>query len=204
MQLILVRHGEPWAAEAPADGLGADPALSELGHVQARRLADWAGSVAGETDTIAEVVVSPMRRARETAEPVEQALGLAATVGDDLAEYDLGHAVYRPVRELEASGDPEWDRVRAGWFPTFVDAGAFTARVRRGIDAVVARHRGRASALVVCHAGVINTYLAGVLGLERPLTFPLDHVSLTRVLVSRDGAARVRSVNETGHVAGML
>ena len=51
---------------------------------------------------------------------------------------------------------------------------------------------------------MINTYVAGILGIARPLTFPLHHTSVTRVLVSRSGDRRVSSVNETQHLAGML
>lgn len=208
MQLILVRHGEPLAAEVARGSresdLGADPGLSETGHAQAGRLASWVAARVGEgREDVAEVVVSPMTRARETAEPVAAALGVEVSVAEDLAEYDRGHHVYRPVHQLVGSGDPDWERIRAGWFPSFVDVEAFTARVRRGLDDVAGRHGGRSSALVVCHAGVINIYLQGLLGLEAPLTFPLDHTSVTRVLVPHGGPGRVRSVNETQHLGDL-
>ncbi|PVZ12113.1 histidine phosphatase family protein [Actinomycetospora cinnamomea] len=197
MQLLLVRHAEPLAADA-TDGVGADPALSPRGSEQAETLGRW---VAGTPDrhAIAEVVVSPMRRARETAAPAAAVLGLEPVVVDDLAEFDRGRASYRPVHERDAS-DPDWQAIRAGRFPSFVDADAFAGRVRAAVDGIVERHGRRDTVLVVCHAGVINTYLTGLLGLELPLYFPLEHVSLSRVLVSGDGRRRVRSVNETQHV----
>ena len=46
--------------------------------------------------------------------------------------------------------------------------------------------------------------LQEILGLPRPLTFPLDYVSVSRVLVSRNGTRRVASVNETAHVRDLL
>jgi broad specificity phosphatase PhoE len=201
MQLLLVRHGEPLAVSDQAGG--ADPALSPQGHEQAAALAAW---VAAGGEDIVEVVVSGMRRAQETAAPAARALGRDVVVDPELAEFDVGRSSYQPVHARVGSDDPEWRRISEGWFPEFVDAEAFTARVTGAVGRIVERHRdaGRASVLVVCHAGVINTFLAGELGLARPLTFPLDHGGLSRVLVSRTGRVRVRSVNETGHVADVL
>jgi probable phosphoglycerate mutase len=69
---------------------------------------------------------------------------------------------------------------------------------------VVAAHPGRATAAVVAHAGTIDVWLARLLGIARPLAFPLDHTGITRVLAGRDGRRVVRSVNETAHVADLL
>ncbi|HEY2224372.1 histidine phosphatase family protein [Actinomycetospora sp.] len=202
MQLLLVRHGEPLAVSAQAGG--ADPELSPQGHTQAEALGAWAADLTGEK--VVEVVVSGMRRAQQTAAPAAGALGLDPVVDPDLAEFDVGRPSYQPVHARLGSDDPDWQRITEGYLPDFVDAEAFTARVRGAFGRIVGRHRdaGRESVLVVCHAGVINTYLALQLGLDRPLTFPLDHAGLSRVLVSRGGRVRVRSVNETGHVAGAL
>lgn len=202
MQLLLVRHGEPLAVSGQAGG--ADPDLSAQGHAQADALGAWAAGLTGEK--VVEVVVSGMRRAQQTAEPAASALGLAPVVDPDLAEFDVGRPSYAPVHERLGSEDPDWQRITAGWFPSFVDVEAFTARVRGAFERIVERHRdgGRSSVLVVCHAGVINTYLSLQLGLDRPLYFPLDHAGLSRVLVSRAGRVRVRSVNETGHVTDVL
>ena len=56
MELIIVRHGKTDS--------GVDPGLAELGHEQAKIVAN---RVAGES--IDAVYCSPMRRARETADP---------------------------------------------------------------------------------------------------------------------------------------
>jgi 2,3-bisphosphoglycerate-dependent phosphoglycerate mutase len=206
-QLVLVRHGEPLAATvvpgAPDAGGGADPALSDRGREQADRFAAWLAAIP-ERDDVAEIVTSTMRRSRETAVPAVRLLGAAEPVAvEDLCEFDRGQGRYQPVHERDED-DEDWRSIRAGCFPSYVDGPAFTARVVDALDAVAARQEPRATAVVVCHAGVVNTYLSVVLGLERPLTFPLHHTSVSRVLVSRSGARRVSSVNETQHVAGML
>lgn len=206
-QLVLVRHAEPLAATVepggPDEGVGADPGLSDRGVAQADRFASWLAG-APERDDVAEVVTSTMRRARETAAPAVRLLGVAEPAAvEDLCEFDRGRASYRPVHERDEA-DEDWRSIRAGRFPAYVDGPAFTTRVVEALDAIAARQDPRATAVVVCHAGVVNTYLAAVLGLERPLTFPLHHTSVSRVLVSRSRARRVSSINETQHVAGML
>ena len=141
-----------------------------------------------------------MRRSRETADPAVRLLGVPEPVAvEDLCEFDRGRPTYRPVHERDED-DEDWQAIRAGVFPSYVDGPAFTARVVDALDTVAARQDPRATAVVVCHAGVINTYLGVILGLERPLTFPLHHTSVSRVLISRSGARRVTSVNETQHV----
>jgi 2,3-bisphosphoglycerate-dependent phosphoglycerate mutase len=206
-QLVLVRHAEPLAASvepgAPDAGAGADPGLSDRGQEQADRFAAWLAATP-ERGEVAEIVTSTMRRARETAVPAVRLLGAPEPMAvEDLCEFDRGRASYRPVHQRDEA-DEDWQSIKAGRFPAYVDGPAFTSRVVGALDAVAARHGPRATAVVVCHAGVVNTYLAAVLGLERPLTFPLHHTSVSRVLVSRSGARRVSSVNETQHVAGML
>jgi 2,3-bisphosphoglycerate-dependent phosphoglycerate mutase len=204
-QLVLVRHGEPLAATVEpggpdeGSGVGADPGLSARGRRQAERFAAWLAATP-ERDDVTEIVTSTMRRSRETADPAVRLLGVPEPPAvEDLCEFDRGRPTYRPVHERDPD-DEDWKAIRSGVYPSFVDGPAFTSRVVAALDAIAARQDARASAVVVCHAGVINTYLAVILGLERPLTFPLHHTSVSRVLVSRSGARRVSSVNETQHV----
>ncbi|MDN5749504.1 MAG: hypothetical protein L0H64_13475 [Pseudonocardia sp.] len=51
---------------------------------------------------------------------------------------------------------------------------------------------------------MVNAWLAHLLGIDRPLAFPLDYTGLTRVLAGRDGRRVVRSVNEITHVSDLL
>jgi probable phosphoglycerate mutase len=47
-------------------------------------------------------------------------------------------------------------------------------------------------------------YLAGLLGLARPLSFNLDYTGITRINLYRDGRREVRTINEIAHVADIL
>ncbi|HXH59703.1 histidine phosphatase family protein [Iamia sp.] len=106
MELLLIRHALPVRLET--SGGPADPRLSATGRTQAEALArHWAGRVDA-------VWTSPLRRARETATPLLDRLGLSATVDDDRAELDRGAAAYIPIEELRT--DPvRGDEAVASW-----------------------------------------------------------------------------------------
>jgi probable phosphoglycerate mutase len=198
VQLILVRHAEPERVTDAPDGR-ADPALTAHGRAQAERLAAALDGV--EVDAL---VTSPMRRARHTAAPLGCARGIRTDVLADLREYDADVDFYVPVADLAGERPQDWERMRSGLLPAHVDADGFTSRAVAAVEHVVGAHPGRATAVVVAHAGVVNAYLAAVLGIPVPLPFPLDYVGVTRVLCSRSGRRRVRTVNEVAHVADLL
>lgn len=197
MQLVLVRHALPERV-AHSDGTFADPGLTPDGHAQAQRLV---GALAGEP--VEALYTSTMRRAVETAAPLAAARGLDPVTRADLREYDAERPQYVPIGEM-ARADPVWERMRAGHLPEHVDAAGFARRVHAAVEEIVAAHPGRATAVVVAHAGVVNSYLAAILGIERALPFPLDYAGLTRVVCARDGLRKARTVNELAHVGDLL
>ncbi len=98
---------------------------------------------------------------------------MTPTIVEDLREYDAEVAHYVPVHEMAKLDPAAWDdRIRAGLLPAYVDVPAFTASVVGALDEVAAAHDGRATAVVVANAGVINTWMAHLLGIARPLVFP--------------------------------
>ena len=66
MQILLIRHGRPETGTGDPD-----PALSEIGRVQARSLAGFLSRCG-----IVSILSSPLRRAMETAAPTSERLGL--------------------------------------------------------------------------------------------------------------------------------
>ena len=140
----------------------------------------------------------------ETAAPVARILGLPVTQREGLAEYDYEQPHYIPMHEVLERAPETYARIKAGWLPKSVDGDAFRARVLGAIDEIVAATDNDATVAIFCHGGVVNIVLQELLGLERPLTFPIEYVSVTRILVSRNGSRRVGSINETGHVRNML
>ncbi len=196
MDLVLVRHAEPVRTPAGSVTGPADPGLTPRGLEQADRLAAWLGS-----EPIDVVLSSPMRRARETAEPVAAALGVAIEIVDGLIEYDSTSADYIPMEELQATNDPRWlAMVEGRWEELGADpAHVFKARVTQCVDQIVERFPGK-RVVAVCHGGVVNCALASILGIDRYLWFEPYYTSISRVIASRSGVRSVVSLNERAHL----
>ena len=198
VQLVLIRHALPERV-GHDDGTHADPGLTAEGHVQAARLV---GALSGER--LDGLYTSTMRRAADTAAPLAADRGVAPVARAGLREYDAERSEYVPIAQMAGADPVAWERMRAGYLPAHVDAAAFADRVHRGLEEIVAAHPGRATAVVVAHAGVVNAYLARILGTDRTLPFPLDYAGVTRVVCARDGLRKARTVNEVSHVADLL
>lgn len=199
MEIVLVRHALPVRIDTTPDGLAADPQLAERGVVQAERVLQ---ALAG--DEVTALYTSPSRRARETAAPLERALGMTAEVEEGIAEFDSADSSYVPVEELKAANDPRWHALMKGdLYSRGVDPQAFRHRVVEAVERIVARHPG-GRAVLFSHAGAINAAAGHVLGQERTIWFPPAYCSLTRIGAARDGRRGITSLNETGHVRDLL
>lgn len=196
MQLLLIRHALPHRTE---HGQGSDPDLAPEGIEQAQRL-----PAALQRYPLTRLVSSPQRRAVQTAGPLSEARGLEVEIDDRLAEYDRDMAAYVPVELLRSERPEDWARMADGHLPGGVDEAAFRARIGAAVADVVAAAQHEDTVAVFSHGGVINVLLHEILGTARMLSFPVDYVSVTRLLYSRKGAATVVAVNGTEHVWDLL
>jgi probable phosphoglycerate mutase len=153
-QLVtLVRHGATEWSEAGRHTGRTDVPLTEDGRRQAAALARC---LAGED--FAEVLTSPLARARETA----RLAGLPnATVVEDLREWDYG--------DVEGRTTPEIRRERPGWLlwrdgvpngETVDEVGARADAVLRTIGAI------QGDVCVVAHGHVLRILTARWVGLD--------------------------------------
>jgi probable phosphoglycerate mutase len=193
VQLLLVRHALPRRSEP---GQGSDPDLSNEGVEQAQRLPD-----ALKRFPISRLVSSPQRRAMQTAQPVADALGLTVDVEERLAEYDYGLSHYTPIEE---ASQEDLQRLIDGHLPGDVDEDAFQARVKAGVDDLVAAANHEDTVAAFCHGGVINALVHQIMRTERLLCVQVDYAGVTRLLSSRDGKLGVASVNGIEHVWDLL
>ena len=138
MELILVRHGEP--AWVTPDGRNRnDPELTERGHTQARRVASRLADTEdrpgrGDVDRL---FVSPANRARQTAEPIGEALGLPLETHDWLVELRSPEAWEgAPIEEITEAFAALAPRPREQWWeghPGGETLRDFHARVTTGL-----------------------------------------------------------------------
>lgn len=199
-RLLMLRHGQTeHSAQRRYSGRG-DLPLTELGESQA---AAAAARLAG-TDGVAAVVSSPLLRARQTAQPVADALGVPMTIHDGLIETNFG--AWEGLTFAEASArDPE---LHARWLtdtsvvlPGGESMDAVHRRVRRVRDQLIAEH-GAGTLIVVSHVTPIKALLRMALGAGPSLLhrLHLDVASLSVAEFYPDGPATVRLVNDTGHL----
>ncbi|MDQ3756578.1 MAG: histidine phosphatase family protein [Actinomycetota bacterium] len=128
-RLILVRHGEP----TNAWGELGDPGLSERGRAQAEACAEELAPLGPLP-----VVVSPSRRTRETAAPLERRWGVTARIEPAVGEVPIPSDAPDPRAWLEtllATPVDRWDEATSGWATSVRDA---LARIEG--DAVVFTH----------------------------------------------------------------
>lgn len=187
MELTFVRHGEP-ERRVPND-----PGLSVSGREQAASVAAFLS-----TEDYDALYVSPLRRARQTAEPIASALGLTAEVADGLAEFDR-NGRYEHFEDLLSARDPRVDAVLRGDLSAWgTSAEVFRSAVTSTVDHIIAAHR-RQRVVLVTHGGVANAFFSAVLGLDRMWFHAPAYCSVSR---ARAGAGRCTliSLNECGHL----
>lgn len=196
MELLLIRHALPVRRELDA-GV-ADPELSAAGHEQAQHLAAYLSS-----EHLDAVYASPLQRAVQTARPVAADHDIELVVEPDVAEFDRTSSEYVPVEELKAANDPRWEAMMRGeWAQSEESPDEFQRRIIGGIERLVAAHSGHRIA-VVCHGGVINGYIAHILGLGNPQGFFYpNYTSIHRIAAARSGERSVVTLNETSHLRG--
>lgn len=196
MELLIIRHALPVRREL-LEG-AADPPLSDDGRRQADLLAGYL-----ETEHLDAVYASPMARAVETAAPIAARTGLEVRISPGVAEFDQHSSEYVPVEELKAANDPRWHAMLRGEWGGDESEAEFEARVLTAMNAIIADHGGQRVA-VVCHGGIINGFLAHVLGLPAfsQMFFYPNYTSINRVVAASSGHRSIVTINETGHLRG--
>jgi len=208
-ELFIVRHADaiPGEDEIIPSGIYDDLPLSRAGREQADALAKRLGDLSFNA-----IYSSPLRRCLETAAPVAKRLGITPIIVPDLQEIRLGQVNQLPqdVNDLAAltqalqtrqheivriAGDAgNWDAIEDS-----EPSKQFRQRVVRALDEIAHHHIGE-RVLAFAHGGVVNAYVAEVLGLERDFFYPAGNTSITIVRVAANH--RVLFVlNDIAHLA---
>ena len=207
-ELFIVQHADaiPEADEIIPSGIYDDLPLSRTGRKQAQALADRLSLLSFDA-----LYSSPLRRCLETAAPLAERLEMTPIIAEGLKEIKLGNI--RPLPDdgqdlaalTKALQERQLDIVRiAGetghWdgIPDSEQSIAFRQRVIRTLDEIASKHIGQ-RILAFAHGGVINAYIAEVLGLKKDFFFPAANTSIT--IVRASGKHRVLYVlNDIGHI----
>ena len=199
MELILIRHARPELQQIADDIDGiADPGLTPLGWEQSRRMARWLAD-----EPIDHIAVSPKRRARETATPLAEQLGLEPEIVEGFAELDKQSRAYIPVEHLQDEVHAhilEKMRNRDWAGLGYQDPDEFRKEVVAAQLDLLERHHGKRIA-IVAHGGTINAIVATVLDMPQMFFFQPGYTSISRIAKSEwNDRWVVRSLNEEAHL----
>jgi broad specificity phosphatase PhoE len=199
-RLVLVRHGESlWNAERRIQGQ-ACAGLSPRGHAQAAATA--VALAAAHPD--AQLFTSDLQRTRETAGPLEAALGRAAVADDRLRERSFGAWEARLRDEVSAAEADRWRRWLDGE-DVVVEVGGesaqqLTDRVDEVLRELLAATEDGGVTIAVTHGGPVWHGVHHLAGLA-PGTFAgVDNASCHHLLAAGNGSILVDRWNEVGHL----
>jgi broad specificity phosphatase PhoE/ribonuclease HI len=199
---VLLRHGETaLTPEKRFSGSGgSDPSLSPVGLRQAEAVA----SVLAARGTIEEIVSSPLKRCRETAEVVAARLNLDVRIEEGLRETDFGAwegLTFAEVQERYGDDLTAW-LASPKAAPTDGESFATVSRrVSATRDRLIAQYAGR-TVLLVTHVTPVKTLVRLALGAppESLFRMELSAASLSAVAYYADGNASLRLLNDTSHL----
>ncbi|MFH5923586.1 histidine phosphatase family protein [Roseomonas xinghualingensis] len=159
---FLVRHaahdrvGSVLCGRMPAVNLG------ELGRRQADALADRLGG-----ERISAIYTSPLERARETAAPIAQRIGLHPQASDPITEIDFGRWTGRSFDSL--GSDPDWTRWNESRSTARPPGGESMGEVQSRVTGELSRlqqDHPEGRIVLVSHCDVIKAALASHLRLS--------------------------------------
>jgi alpha-ribazole phosphatase len=200
--LLLVRHGQTlWNNELRYQGQ-MDTDLSELGRVQAARVAECL-----RDEPLAAIYTSDLRRSAHTADIVAGALGMSANAVPGLREASYGvweGLTYAEVRARYPELVAERRRDPFGFTPPGGESlGATYDRVLAALRTLADRHP-RESVLIVTHGGPLRILVVGLLCIppNRMSRLRIDNCGLT-VFESFPRSPMLALMNATWHLKGL-
>ncbi|HUA10025.1 MAG TPA: histidine phosphatase family protein [Candidatus Acidoferrales bacterium] len=191
-EILLIRHGEaePLPHNEALEPKDVDMPLTARGRAQADALATRL-----QRREIAAIYHSGLRRAFQTAVAVAEKTLLVVREDQRLREVEI--AGVGPVAMHDLA---EIALAHGGWshLPGTESSQAIRSRMRGAIDEIIAAHPGK-RIVAVSHAGAINAYIAGLLGLTSDFFFPAGNTSISIVRARGDRRLLV-TVNDIAHL----
>lgn len=199
-RICFVRHGETdWNVELRLQGQ-IDIALNARGQAQAAAIGRCFERCRADA-----LYSSDLVRARQTAQPVAQALGLSAVLLPEMRERHFGRCEGLTLAEIEARHPVDAQAI-VSRDPDYVSPGGesrrqHVARVLACVAALVERHRGQ-TIVVVTHGGVLDVVYRRVHGLppQAPRDYPIPNAGINWLSIAGE-AWSIDSWGEVEHLA---
>ncbi|NIH80353.1 histidine phosphatase family protein [Amycolatopsis viridis] len=206
--VILLRHGRSTAnGSGVLAGRTPKVGLDDTGRAQAKALVERLAGV-----PLAEVVVSPLLRCKNTVAPLVAERGLTRTVDPRLSEVDYGEWTGRELKALVK--EPLWRVVQAHPSAAVFPGGEGLAGMQARAVAAVREHDARISAehgdhavwLLCSHGDVLKSILADALGqhLDSFQRIVVDPASISVVRYTEVRPFVVRVNDHSADLAGVV
>ncbi len=165
--ILLIRHGETeFVQKGRLPGRLPNVHLNEKGHAQAQALAERLSQA-----PIKAIYSSPLERARQTAEPIAQALGLEVILRPGLIETDCGEWQGKTIKSLRRL--KLWRSLHNSpllfRFPGGESIAESQRRICSEIETLYTQHEAQDLIVCVSHADPIRLAVTFYLGM------PLEH-----------------------------
>ena len=194
LRMWLIRHGEP---ETDAQGRcygSLDWGLSDRGQFQAQMAAQ-----ALSEEPLTAVYSSPRRRARQSAEFLATAKGLAVQILEGLCEIDFGDFEGLTYEEIQRQYPEQYQHWMTRPTETHFPGGESFAQMQARVIATTTKlrqcHQGQSIA-IVSHGGVNRIVLAEALGMPSTHIFRIaQRYAGLNLLTYNEGVPTVELVN---------
>jgi alpha-ribazole phosphatase len=204
MNLYMVRHGQTEASRENRFSGSSDPPLTAAGEAMAHAFAQAYASLKWEA-----IYSSPMRRARQSADPLGQLTGVQVVIEEGLKEMDYGE--WEGLRHDDVKA--QWPKDFEYWAANVASRGtpggetAFqvAARAMRVVEAIRSRHR-QGNVLIVSHKATLRVITCALLGLDvrlfrERIAQPVGAVTMFAVT---ETTALLTALGDRSHLSGEL
>ena len=204
-RVVAIRHAQSLHHVNGLTGGWTDTPLTELGHAQARRLAE---RLARELDGgPATLYTSDLLRAAETAAHIAEALGVEAIVDARLREHNNGEAANMlfadAVERYPDAFNRPW-RLDERLLPGCESGREFYARLASFVDGLMPTED---PAIVVTHGAsmecVIGRWLRLAPEAVQGMGFAVYPASVTELTADRFGRPLIERMNDVAHLQGL-
>lgn len=202
-EIIFIRHGQQevpdWRNGPVGDTF--DPPLSEAGVEQARLVGERFS-----IERIDAVYASPLKRAYDTGSQIARHHRLEPEVIHDLREVEVFRDIPADKPAVEFLGEMLLSGVRERmiregvWdvYPYSESSFEFRKRTVNAVEGIVSQNEGK-RVVLACHGGVINAYIAHIVGIRRDMFFRPAHTSVNAVY-SGEGVRALQRLNDIHHL----
>jgi 2,3-bisphosphoglycerate-dependent phosphoglycerate mutase len=152
MNLLVIRHGQSEADILMIIEGRADFSLTELGHKQAKAMAEWVS----EHYSINKIFSSPLRRAKQTAEYLSNTTKVGINFDDDLMEWKNG--LIAGLTQEEADEKYPEPKIKYPHTEMYEQESQiyFRARAETALSRIINENNDNETIAIVSHGGMIN------------------------------------------------